>query len=241
MAKLVDAEYAADYERLALDHWWWQARSEFVVNLIDSLELPAGASILDIGCGGGWSFDAWNRYGTVHGVELDPLLVARAGDHRSRIHTGPFDRTYRPERRFSLIVMLDVLEHLEKPDEALGYAMELLEPGGRILITVPSMPSVWTSHDDLNHHFVRYTRRSFRALAESTGFQIEQLDYFFHWTTFVKLMFRLKEACIRTAPRSPTIPSPKVNAFFREFSIAEQRFLGKWKIPFGTSLVCLGH
>ena len=37
----VDADYASEYERLAKDHWWWQSRSRFIVNLIESLELPS--------------------------------------------------------------------------------------------------------------------------------------------------------------------------------------------------------
>lgn len=162
----MDADYANAYELLYRNHWWWQARAKFVLELIETLRLPQNARLLDIGCGGGWAFDEWERFGEVSGVELDPTLVARSGRYQSQIYCGPFDRNYRPSKPFSLIVMLDVLEHLKEPEEALTYALELLEPGGKVLITVPSMPSVWTSHDDLNHHFVRYTKSSFRQLLD---------------------------------------------------------------------------
>lgn len=204
------------------------------------MQLPADARLLDIGCGGGWSFDQWEKYGEVSGVELDASLVALSGKHESQIYCGPFDRKYAPAKRFSLIVMLDVLEHLEEPEEALSYAIELLEPGGKVLITVPSMPIAWTSHDDLNHHFIRYTKRGFTELADASGLQIERLDYFFHWTTFVKLLFRLKESIVPAPPRSPTIPGPRWNAFFRGVCLTEQRLFSRHRLPFGTSLVCVG-
>ncbi len=239
-AKHVDAEYASNYERLAKEHWWWQARSAFVLDIIDSLPLGPDANLLDIGCGGGWSFASWEKYGQVHGVELDESLVARAGKYQSRIHCGPFDRTYRPGTRFSLILMLDVLEHLAEPDAALDYALELLEPGGKILITVPALPCVWTSHDDLNHHFVRYTRRTFKQLADRCGLAVDRLEYFFYWTTFVKLLFRIKEGLTSSEPRSPSIPSPTMNAFFRRACLTEQQVFARVKLPFGTSLVCVG-
>lgn len=236
----MDAEYANDYELLYRNHWWWQARSRFVRELIESLSLPTNARLLDIGCGGGWAFEDWERFGEVSGVELDETLVARSGKYRSQIYCGPFDRQYRPSKPFSLIVMLDVLEHLSEPEAALIYALELLEPGGKILVTVPSMPCVWTSHDDLNHHFVRYTKTSFQHLSNSSGFHIERMDYFFYWTTFVKLLFRCKETFIQSPPRSPTVPGPQMNALFRQLCFLEQRLFARHKLPFGTSLVCVG-
>lgn len=243
-ANQVDAEYAGEYERLAKDHWWWQSRSRFVFDLIESLTLPGSidgdARILDIGCGGGWSFELWERFGEVYGVELDPTLVARAGKFQPRIHCGPFDREFQPESKFSLIVMLDVLEHLPDPEVALAYALELLRPGGKIVITVPAMPSLWTSHDDLNHHYVRYTKRSLQSLGDSCGMEIEKLDYLFHWTTLAKAIVRMKEALVETEPQSPSIPGPYINAFFRNLCLAEQRMFRYWTPPLGTSLVCVG-
>ena len=236
----MDADYANDYELLYRNHWWWQARAKFVLELIESLHLPNNARLLDIGCGGGWAFEDWERFGEVSGVELDASLVARGGKYQSQIYCGPFDRNYRPSTPFSLIVMLDVLEHLKEPEEALTYALELLEPGGKVLITVPSMPSVWTSHDDLNHHFIRYTKSSFKQLPRSSGLHILRLDYFFYWTTLVKLLFRCKETLIHSPPRSPTMPGPRMNSLFRQLCIAEQRLFAKQKLPFGTSLICIG-
>ena len=138
-------------------------------------------------------------------------------------------------------MILDVLEHLPDPEVALAHALELLRPGGKIVITVPAMPSLWTSHDDLNHHFIRYTKRSLQDLGHTCGMQIDRLDYLFHWTAFAKVIVRMKESLFDNEPRSPTVPSPYINAFFRNFCFAEQRIFRNWTPPWGTSLVCIGN
>jgi SAM-dependent methyltransferase len=236
----LDPHYAAQYKKLHEEHWWWQARAVHVLRVVRSLKLQPPSTILDIGCGGGWAFDQWERFGDVYGVELDPTLVAMAGRHEARIHLGPFDSTYQPERKFSLIVMLDVLEHLERPGEALTHALELLQPDGHILITVPAMPSAWTSHDELNHHFVRFTAKSFGRLARDCEMKIDRLEYFFQWTTLVKWGIRIKESVFGATPQSPRIPHPIVNRFLRAVCSLEQHTITQLKPPLGTSLLCLG-
>lgn len=236
----LDPHYANEYERLHREHWWWQSRSKIVCDTIESVELPRPATILDIGCGGGWAFDLLRHYGEVWGVEIDPMLVARAGGNQSRIHCGPFDGSFETTQRYSLILMLDVLEHMEFPQDALSRAIELLEPGGVIILTVPAMPSAWTSHDVLNHHFTRYTPRTLNDLANSSRMHVHQLEYFFHWTAIVKWLIRLKELCYATTPEPPNIPSPIWNKLFRNASLLERKIIGRLKLPFGTSLLCVG-
>jgi len=236
----MDPTYAQAYEKLYREHWWWRAREQYILDLLEGITFPKNGNVLDVGCGGGWSFAALGKYGKISGVELDPNLVALAGEHAKRIHCGPFDLSFKPDQKYSLILMLDVLEHLEDPQTALSHALSLLEQDGKILITVPAFNLLWTSHDALNHHCVRYTKTSMRCLAKQVGFRIEYLRYFFHWVTPVKLLYRMKESIIRTPPTSPTIPGPTLNAFFVTLSHLEQKLLRPVGLPFGTSLVCVG-
>jgi hypothetical protein len=60
--------------------------------------------------------------------------------YRSRIQICPFDENFRPGKRYSLILMLDVLEHLEDAVGGLRHALELLEPDGIFVATVPAFP-----------------------------------------------------------------------------------------------------
>ena len=119
-------------------------------------------------------FDRLLEYGEVEGIEPSAELVNPAGVHRQRIHVRPFDESFQPANRYSLILMLDVLEHLDDPVGALRHAVQLLSSGGTILITVPAFNLLWTNHDVINHHRVRYTRSSFREVARQAGFRIDR-------------------------------------------------------------------
>ena len=114
---------------------------------------------------------------------------------------GPFDRSFQPGKRYSLILMLDVLEHLADAPAALAYAVELLEPEGVLMITVPAFRWLWTSHDDMNHHGTRYTKQTFARLADLAGMRIDTCRYFFHWLVPLKLAVRAKECLLTASPR----------------------------------------
>ena len=78
--------------------------------------------------------------------------------------------------------MLDVLEHIPDAVEALKKAYHLLQPGGRMLLTVPAFNLLWTTHDDYNHHVTRYTKKLMIEQANQTRFIVEKQHYLFHWT-----------------------------------------------------------
>ena len=76
-------------------------------------------------------------------------------------------RRSNPMRPYDLILMLDVLEHVEHPAVVLRQAIEWLKPDGAMLITVPAFDWLWTAHDDLNHHVKRYSAAELRELVRS--------------------------------------------------------------------------
>jgi len=59
--------------------------------------------------------------------------------------------------KFNCILMWDVLEHMEDDAGALRTIAALLEPGGQLLIAVPSNPREWRWDDDFYGHWRRYT------------------------------------------------------------------------------------
>jgi len=240
----VDPDYGIAYENLYRLHWWWRAREEVITRTLARFRPPNGwDGILDVGCGDGLSFDWLGRFGKViHGVEIDPRLVRQEGPLRDRIHLGPFDDTYEPPMAFSLITMLDVVEHMEDPAGALRRAGSVARPGGDLLITVPAFRALWTAHDELNHHYVRYTKQSLRTLVESVGVRVLHDEYFFHWVAPAKLITRFKEQLVGpSASVIPTVPAGWINHSLIALSRAE-RLLPDWlRPPFGSSLLMMGR
>ena len=196
--------------------------------------------ILDIGCGDGLFFDRLAEFGEVEGVEPSGDLVSPHNPHRNRIHICPFDDNFRPGKQYSLITMLDVLEHLENPIAALRHALALLAPDGRMIITVPALMALWTNHDVLNHHLTRFTKRSFRQVAGGAGFATQEERYLYHWTCPVKLGVRVMENVVHSQPEAPRIPAGWANNLLFRVSRLEQKTLSALPMPFGSSLLVVG-
>jgi SAM-dependent methyltransferase len=238
----MDPEYARRYRDLYQRHWWWRAREALIVRTLEQLRPPDGwGAILDVGCSDGLFFDRLQHLGArVEGVESNPNLVSEDGPWRGQIHVRAFDATFRPAHQYSLILMLDILEHLADPLSALQHAVRLLEPQGRIIATVPAFTVLWTSHDDYNHHRTRFTRTRLTRLARDAGMRVDSMRYFFQWTCPVKLAQRMKERVLPGVPAPAGIPPRWANAALYLLSRLEQTLLQPFPIPFGSSLLVVG-
>ena len=92
-------------------------------------------------------------------------VVVRQGTLESVVDGEPdlFDS------KFDTVVSFNVLEHIEDDVATLRSARNLLRPGGRLVLFVPSLPFLYGSVDAQVDHIRRYTRRSLRAAIASAG------------------------------------------------------------------------
>ena len=236
----MNSDYAARYRHLYMNHWWWRAREEAILRVLQ--HLPRGRwrqQILDIGCGDGLLFDKLREFGDVEGVEVCADLVSPGSPWRDQIHVGPFDESFQPEGQYDRILMLDVLEHFENPLAALRHARTLLAPNGILVIHVPALRMLWTSHDDVNHHYTRYTRRTLRQVVHQASLNVESMRYLFHWTCPVKLAIRAKESLLAATSRLPSVPRPWLNRFCLRLCQLEQRIFRRHSPGFGSSILAV--
>ena len=233
----MDPQYAAYYRRLYETHWWWRMRERWVLEVIRRAQPALGwRHILDIGCGDALFFEPLSGFGMVEGIEPDRALVSQHNPHRNRITLGPFDASFQPSKRFGLVLMLDVLEHMRDPQSALLHVASLLEDFGNLILTVPAYNLVWTNHDDLNHHVTRYTKSTLFPLIRRANLRVLESAYWFHWTFPAKLMQRCFEKMVHSSPANPAILRPRMNKLLMAICTAEHFVLPPLQVPFGTSL-----
>lgn len=238
----MDADYGAQYAHLYHSHWWWRAREDFLVRLLDrTVGAATSGDVLDFGCGDGLFFPALSRFGVPHGIEPDTSLLDPAGPWRSSISTEPLVHDEKEASRYRLIVALDVLEHIAEPVPIVQELARRLQPGGWFVATVPAFNSLWTAHDDLNHHVRRYRIGELEALVREEGLEVIESRYLFTWVAVAKWMVVRMERVIRREPRSPTVPAAPVNAALLTMSRLEHALLSRIKPPFGSSAVVVAR
>jgi 2-polyprenyl-3-methyl-5-hydroxy-6-metoxy-1,4-benzoquinol methylase len=235
----MDPAYGAAYPRLYREHWWWRTRERILLATIARLVKDMGVPvprILDVGCGAGLFFDALEAFGHVEGIESDFHAVEQSGRWRDRITVGELSPDGDP---FDLVLLLDVLEHIEQPRALLSTVARRLSPRGRVLITVPAYQWLWSSHDVLNHHVRRYSATSLRREIEAAGLEQVSSRYLFQSLVVPKLVTRALESLSHPPPRVPTIPPPALNAAVQAWFRAEDAVFG-W-LPFGGSVMAVGR
>jgi SAM-dependent methyltransferase len=238
----MQSTYVTRYGELYRQHWWWRAREQYILSWLERLaHASAFRTILDIGCGDGLFFNQLTRFGDVWGIEPDDRLLSANSPWRHRIENVPFGPNYRTERRFDLIVMLDVLEHIAADRESLQRVHDLLRPGGVALITVPALPSLWSCHDVANCHYRRYTQSSLRALIARTQLNCLHLHYFFGWTVlplYLRRWLHADDATLGQADEDYEVrpPGRLLNRLLLGMCRVEQRFSTGQGTPLGSSL-----
>lgn len=166
---------------LAVDdhHWWYRGRRRIIRAELDRLPLMPGARILDAGCGSGRTLEELVDYGDPAGIELDDQSAELA---RSRgvaeVLAGRLEELPWPPDTFDLITCLDVIEHTADDRAALVELRRVCKPGGFMLVTVPAYQMLWSLHDEANHHYRRYSRRSLRGAAVDAGWAIARMSSF---------------------------------------------------------------
>ena len=237
----------ATYDRMAeIDgsHWWFVARRAIIDRLIrDQVAPRPGATILEMGCGTGSNIALLQRFGQVDAVEPDDAARALAAARTGVAVKGGLlpDGVELADGRYDLIAMLDVLEHIPGDHAALAALRPKLAPGGRILVTVPASPWLWSAHDVAHHHQRRYTAATLRAVFEGAGYRVR------HLTHFNSLLFPLIVAAravgklTRREGGDDALPPAPLNGLLRRLFAAERHWVGRRTLPFGVSLAVVAE
>lgn len=155
-------------------HWWFRGRRKIVARVLRSRIGDCRGRVLEVGCGSGANFKVLEEFGEISAIELDDAS-REAANHReiTKVIDGHLpDGIDMPDEEFELLALLDVLEHVEDDESALSRINRLLKPGGHTIITVPAFQFIWSHHDDLNHHFRRYTRKGLVQKVQAAGLTV---------------------------------------------------------------------
>ena len=219
--------------KLDEQHWWYVARRDILDRLIRRrIRLPRDARILEIGCGTGHNLPMLRQFGEVDAIEIQRLgkpVMASPLPALEGVEDGAYD----------MVAILDVLEHIEADREALTGIARKLKPGGRILITVPAHPWMWSAHDVVNHHKRRYTRRTLKAVIAAAGLRLDMLRWFNSLLFPVAAGVRLAGRLFGREGGDDTLPPRPVNFLFGKIFAFERHAIGRLPMTPGVSLAAI--
>lgn len=141
--------------------------------------------VFEMGCGDGTMLNALRANGwQVFGTER---TIGAASFARQKldlpIFVGGLD-SINPAPTVDLIILFQVLEHLEDPIKTLKQLNPLIKPAGRLIIGVPNFGG-WQSkiggakwlHLDVPRHLFHFSPQSLQYCLNQSGFAITQISY----------------------------------------------------------------
>lgn len=185
-------------------HPWETSRSRFFSSLVGRFAPPdKPIRILDVGAGDGWFAHqllpkippgtrilCWDPH-----YSEDVLSALATGSHDS----VRFSAT-KPAERFTFLLLLDVLEHIDDDRTFLeSLVQENLEKGGRVIVSVPAWQWLFGQHDERLKHYRRYSPRACRFLIQECGLKIMRSGGLFHCFLPIRFVTELGHRISKTS------------------------------------------
>jgi SAM-dependent methyltransferase len=161
------------------NHWWQLARNRIVLRQIKTT-VDASSPILEVGCGRGIVVQyLQNRGIDCTGVDTAGPSPLAGMEKYLRLGIDAVNLPAAERTRFGVILLLDVVEHLENPAGFLKSLQAAFANVKRVIVTVPARQELWSNYDEFYGHHRRYSADSLRELAIGAGWEMINLSYFF--------------------------------------------------------------
>jgi len=161
---------------------------------------PQARTLLDIGAGvGTLCMEANNAGFLTEGIEPSTWAVAEASKNGIKLHEGYFPHPAVAEKKFDVVTVLDVIEHVSYPVELLKSCRKCLEQGGLLVVVTPDVRSVvarvlgrrWWHFRFA--HIGYFSRGTMRAALGAAGFTVERVQPYTWRFTAPYIMERLEQ------------------------------------------------
>lgn len=223
-------------------YWWFVARRELALDLVDR-HLPAQGKILDIGCGTGAVLEQLQKRSWAGGVDFSPHAL-QFSEERGLANLTLGDAQALPYEadQFDLTISLDTIEHVPDDERALREIYRTLKPGGTFIMNVPAFRWLWGPHDVALMHFRRYTRREVADKLAKAGFEVERVNYSVFFLFPIVVLKRLSE---KFATGEPEVKLPQVSDSLNQKLIQlmrrEANLSHRLLFPWGSSVVAIAR
>jgi SAM-dependent methyltransferase len=167
------------FDIATIDHFWIRRRFDVMRRLADSI-LRNSRSTGEVGCGNGLlqrEVEDYYRI-SVSGFDLNEVALQKNVSRVSPLYCYDIhQRNSEFRARFDLLLLFDVLEHIEVENEFLQSIKFHLTNSGALLVNVPAHQFFHSDYDRAAGHVRRYSVGRLTKVAEENGFKICVLTY----------------------------------------------------------------
>ncbi|MBV9861827.1 MAG: class I SAM-dependent methyltransferase [Alphaproteobacteria bacterium] len=223
--------------------FWFRARNRLIVDLVRRY-CPDLGSMIDVGCGTGLVLQGLRAAfpdARLVGAEALSSGLAQAekrlGATAELVQVDAFHLPYADE--FDVAGALDVLEHIDDDNAALGAIAATVRPGGLIMLTVPQHPWLWSAADEGACHRRRYRRGELEGKAAAAGLAIVASTSFVF--ALLPAMALTRGIGARQPEREHELPAPLGRALEAVLD-AERRLIGcGMRFPVGGTRIVVAR
>lgn len=200
---------------------------------IDLLETSKNLRILEVGPGLGVNLNTLYKFGEVDILEIDSYFVEQIKlEYKNIVNYSNLDNI---DKKYDLIVMLDVLEHIDDTELFLDKINGILADSGSLIISVPAYQKLFSKHDIEMHHFRRYSMNLLKTHLQNSFKIIKTCRY-----NSLLLPLRVVQIIFFKNVNSDVGTSNFLNLVFKKIINIEIWLIKKnIHIPFGLSIFCI--
>lgn len=161
------------------DHFWIRSRFRVMCQMADAA-LRSCTHAAEIGCGNGLVQrqieDAYDK--PVTGFDLNEVALQKNVSRISPLYCYDIKQRKIDFRNcFDLLLMFDVLEHIEDENEFLQSVKFHLRSSAVLLVNVPAHQWLYSDYDRAAGHVRRYSIDQLTNLAAQNGFRVRAATY----------------------------------------------------------------
>lgn len=231
--------------RLERQHWWFQGKRALVAQEVAAVTPPKSLAV-DVGCGTGAMAEDLHLLGwsPIVGTDLSAYALGLAASRTaSRLMVARAEQLPLRTGTSSLLLSLDVVEHLDDDVAALKEFGRIVDSDGIVVLTVPAYQWAWSDHDVVLGHRRRYTARTLRRSAEAAGLEVVRCSYFHSWLVPIAFLIRKTPLgrIVGGQAEEASFVNPIVNRFLSAVTSVERRVIRRVSVPFGLSILLVAR
>lgn len=205
-------------------HWYYASKAAATTRMLGNTPVTR---ILDVGAGSGF----FSHHLLRHSAAREAWCVDISYDQDSDAATAGKPVHYRrgiDSVDADLVLLMDVLEHVDDDVGLLKAYVDKVPSGSRFLMTVPAFQFLWSGHDDFLEHKRRYTLAQLETVARDAGLNVKQGTYYFGLVFPIAATLRLLPKGAQPSPPRSQLKQhhPLVNTVLKTLCSVELPFMG---------------